>query len=86
VLIDMAGKNPYQLRQLEELKDILSVDRRMENHLVLSATKKDYDLAQIEKRFNLLPIWSYIFTKIEETEEFASLFNQLRALSGLCPT
>ena len=77
VLIDTAGRNPYQLEQLEELKDILSVDRRMENHLVLSATTKDYDLAQIGERFSLLPIRSYIFTKIDETEEFTSLFNQL---------
>jgi len=77
VLIDTAGRNPYQVEQLEELKNILSVDRRMENHLVLSATTKDYDLAQIAERFSLLPIQSYIFTKIDETEEFTSLFNQL---------
>jgi flagellar biosynthesis protein FlhF len=77
VLIDTAGRNPYQLEQLEELKNILSVDRRMENHLVLSATTKDYDLAQIAERFSLLPIRSYIFTKIDETEEFTPLFNQL---------
>jgi len=77
VLIDTAGRNPYQVEQLEELKDILSVDRRMENHLVLSATTKDYDLAQIAERFSLLSIRSYIFTKIDETEEFSSLFNQL---------
>lgn len=77
VLIDTAGRNPYQGEQLEELKDILTVDSRIENHLVLSATTKDYDLAQIAERFSLLPIRSYVFTKIDETEEFSSLFNQL---------
>ncbi len=80
VLIDTAGRNPHQLQQLEELKDILSVDRRMENHLVLSATTKDYHMAQIAERFSLLPIRSYLFTKIDETEEFTSLFNQLLCL------
>ena len=77
VLIDTAGRNPYQGEQLEELKDILTVDRRIESHLVLSATTKDYDLAQIGERFSLIPIRSYIFTKIDETEEFSPLFNQL---------
>jgi len=77
VLIDTAGRNPYQPGQLEELKDFLTVDPRVENHLVLSATTKDLDLAQIVQRFSLLPIQSYIFTKIDETEEYTSLFNQL---------
>ena len=53
------------------------LDPRVENHLVLSATTKDCDLAQIVQRFSLLPIQSYIFTKIDETEEYTSLFNQL---------
>ncbi len=53
------------------------MDSRVENHLVLSATTKDFDLSQIVQRFSLLPIRSYIFTKIDETEEYTSLFNQL---------
>lgn len=77
LLIDTAGRNPYQPEQLEELKHFLSVDARVENHLVLSATTKDLDLAQIVQRFSLLPIRSYIFTKIDETEEYTSLFNQI---------
>ena len=77
VLIDTAGRNPHQPGQLEELKDFLTVDPRVENNLVLSATTKDFDLAQIVQGFSLLPIRSYIFTKIDETEEYTSLFNQL---------
>jgi len=77
LLIDTAGRNPYQSGQLEELKNFLTVDPRIENHLVLSATTKDFDLAQIAQRFSLLPIQSYIFTKIDETEEYTSIFNQL---------
>jgi len=77
LLIDTAGRNPYQPGQLEELKNFLTADPRVENHLVLSATTKDLDLAQIVQRFSLLPIQSYIFTKIDETEEYTSLFNQL---------
>ncbi len=53
------------------------MDERIENHLVLSATTKDSDLAQNGQRFSILPIHSYVFTKIDETEEFTPLFNQL---------
>jgi len=77
VLVDTAGRNPYSQEQLEELKGILSADPRVENHLVLSATTKDLDLAQVVQRFSLLPIRSYIFTKLDETDEYTSLFNQL---------
>jgi flagellar biosynthesis protein FlhF len=31
----------------------------------------------VVQRFSLLPIRSYIFTKIDETTEYTSLFNQL---------
>jgi flagellar biosynthesis protein FlhF len=77
LLIDTAGRNPQNVDQLEELKRFLDVDPRIQNHLVLSATTKDRDLEQGVQRFSLLPIASYIFTKIDETEEYASLFNQL---------
>ncbi|HSR10545.1 MAG TPA: flagellar biosynthesis protein FlhF, partial [Thermodesulfobacteriota bacterium] len=77
ILVDTAGRNPYRPAQLDELKDLLSADPRIENHLVLSAVTKDSDLAQIVERFRTLPLNSYIFTKIDETQEFVSLFNQL---------
>jgi len=40
VLIDTAGRNPYQGEQPEEMKEVLTVERRIESHLVLSATTK----------------------------------------------
>jgi flagellar biosynthesis protein FlhF len=77
LLIDTAGRNPYRGEQLEEMKTILSADPRVENHLVVSATTKDADLSAIVEQFSALPIRSYIFTKIDETAEYTSLFNQL---------
>jgi flagellar biosynthesis protein FlhF len=77
LLLDTAGRNPHRQDQLEEMKAVLSADPRVENHLVLSATTKDADLAAIVRQFSVLPIRSYVFTKIDETEEYTSLFNQL---------
>ncbi len=77
LLIDTAGRNPHRRDQLEEMKGILNADPRIENHLVLSATTKDADLAAIVQQFSVLPIRSYVFTKIDETEEYTALFNQV---------
>ncbi len=77
LLIDTAGRNPFQRRQLEELQDLLAIEEPIAYHLVLSATTKDRDLARIVHHFSLFPVVSYIFTKIDETEEYTPLFNQL---------
>jgi len=77
LLIDTAGRSPKHGSQLEELKDVLTVHPQIENHLILSATTKDKDLDLIVDRFRLFPIKSYIFTKIDETEEYAPILNQL---------
>jgi len=77
LLLDTAGRNPHRQDQLEEMRGILSADPGVENHLVLSATTKEGDLATIVQQFSLLPIRSYVFTKIDETEEYTALFNQL---------
>ncbi len=77
LLIDTAGRSPHAQDQIEELKHFLTVHPQIENHLVLSATTKENDLNRIIQQFSLLPIQSYIFTKIDETKEFVPLFNQL---------
>jgi len=77
LLIDTAGRSPNQKAPFEELRSFLTVHPRIENHLVLSATTKDKDLERMATSFALLPIKSYIFSKIDETEEYAPLLNQL---------
>ncbi len=60
-----------------QLKIMVTIDTPIANHLVLSATTKDLDLAKIVERFRIFPIASYIFTKMDETDEYVFLFNQL---------
>ena len=77
LLIDTVGRSPNDSKHLEELRDFLSVHPQLENHLLLSATTKERDLSQIVERFSCVPIKSYIFTKLDETDEYAPLLNQL---------
>jgi flagellar biosynthesis protein FlhF len=77
LLIDTAGSSPNLAGQCEQMKELLTCHPLIENHLLLSATTKDRDLDLMARRFSLLPIRSYIFTKIDETGDYAPLLNQV---------
>jgi flagellar biosynthesis protein FlhF len=77
LLIDTVGRSPHDVSGLAELREFLTVHPQIESHLVLSAATKEKDLDQIVHRFSVLPVRNYIFTKIDETEEYIPLFNQL---------
>ena len=76
-LIDTVGRSPNDSKHLEDLKEYLTVHPQLETHLLLSATTKDRDLAHTVERFSCVPVKSYIFTKLDETEDYTPLFNQL---------
>ncbi len=77
ILIDTAGRSPYAPGLQKELQESLGDMPELENHLVLSATTKESNLINAIKRFGVLPISSYIITKIDETNDFSAIFNQL---------
>ena len=78
LLIDTAGRSPNPQGQMEELRDFLTVHPRIENHLLFSATTKERTSERsVSASAAFFPIRSYIFTKIDETEEYTPLFNQL---------
>jgi len=77
VLIDTAGRSPYAQDLKKELQESLGELPELEHHLVLSATTKESNLINAIKRFSILPISSYIITKLDETNDFSGIFNQL---------
>jgi flagellar biosynthesis protein FlhF len=77
ILIDTTGRSPNNEGQIADLRELLSAHSAIENHLLLSATTRDVDMDRIVRRFSRVPIKSYIFTKIDETEDYAPVFNQL---------
>ena len=77
VLIDTAGRSPYAPDLQGELNRLLGGLPELEHHLVLSATTKESNLINAIKRFSVLPISSYIITKVDETNDFSGIFNQL---------
>jgi len=77
IIIDTAGKSPYDAAHLSELTDWLSVVPRLEPQLVLSATTKKEDLQHIIEIYAALGPTGLILTKLDETRAYAALCQQI---------
>jgi flagellar biosynthesis protein FlhF len=75
VLIDTAGRSQRDEIQMSELREILGQFPAFNNLIVLSATTKDDDLAEITKRFSTIRLDGVIFTKLDESTSYGSIFN-----------
>jgi flagellar biosynthesis protein FlhF len=75
ILIDTAGRSQRDEMQMAELREVLSPYQDFRNLLVLSATTKDGDLIEITKRFSQIPLSGVIFTKLDESTNYGSIFN-----------
>lgn len=81
IIIDTAGKSPYDEEHINELKDWFSPCEDIEPHLVLSATTKKEDLQTVIQSFAGLAVSSLILTKLDETRAYAALCQQVVASS-----
>jgi flagellar biosynthesis protein FlhF len=88
IIIDTAGKSPFDERHIGELREWFAGERKISPHLVLSATTKKEDMARILETYAPLAPESLILTKLDETRAYASVCQQVVAsslpLSYLC--
>lgn len=77
ILIDTAGRSQHNEYQMKELQDFLAVDSRIEKHLVMSATTKTRDVADILQKFSVCDPGRVIFTKTDETSSLGMIVNIL---------
>ncbi len=77
ILIDTAGRSQNNDYQMEELKELLSVEPSIEKHLVLSATTKERDAEAILERFAACRPDRILMTKTDETESIGFIVNLL---------
>jgi len=80
IFIDTAGRSQKNKEQIEELKKYLDYGKPDETHLVLSATTKSADNIDVVKKFSITPINRLIFTKLDETDYYGSIYNILQQL------
>jgi flagellar biosynthesis protein FlhF len=75
ILIDTAGRSPRSALDIQELAAFLRPQLGIENNLLLSATTREREIEETIKRFSLLPISNFIFSKIDECDQLGVLLN-----------
>jgi len=75
VLIDTAGRSPRSGQDIQELAAFLRPRLGIENNLMLSATTRELEIEETIRRFSLIPIQNFIFSKIDECDQLGVLLN-----------
>ncbi|HCZ34048.1 MAG TPA: hypothetical protein DHV93_11720 [Holophagaceae bacterium] len=77
VLIDTPGHSPKDTETLGQLRGLLDELPEVETHLVMSATTKPRDLAEIAVRYEPLKPTRLLFTKLDETSTYGPILSTL---------
>ncbi len=75
ILVDTPARNPYNSQEIIELGELLTVAPQKVTFLVLPASAKEADLQQAVAAFSPLGINAFVFSKLDETRQYGSLFN-----------
>ncbi len=75
ILVDTVGSSQKDQDKLAEIKGLLSSISGIKSLLVLSASTRGSDVSDIVKRYSILQPQGVIFSKLDETSAFGSMFN-----------
>jgi flagellar biosynthesis protein FlhF len=75
IFIDTGGRSQRDDLQMAEIYKLFGGEENIEILLALSATTKDGDLTEITRRFSEIPLAGMLFTKLDESTGFGSIFN-----------
>ncbi len=88
ILIDTAGKSPYDNSHVSELAQWFAPCHIIKPYLVLSATSQKENLTKVMSNYGQLNLSGLMVTKLDETQSYAALCQELSASSlpvtGLC--
>ncbi len=88
ILIDTAGKSPYDRSHVSELAQWFAPCQTIKPYLVLSATSQRENLTKVMKNYDQLGLNGLLITKLDETQSYAALCQELSTssspVSGLC--
>ena len=77
IFIDTAGRSPNGDQGINDLLNIFKDNDSVHGFLVMSATTQYKNMISSSDRFENLPFNSYIFTKLDETEDLSPMINFL---------
>ncbi len=75
VFVDTAGMSQRDPEGMREVQNALKSVVEIRPFLVVSATTRDADLYEIENRFSILRPQGLIFSKLDETSIYGSIYN-----------
>src|SRR5699024_6374135 len=76
IFVDTAGRNFRNLQYIQELKKLLTIDEKhVEKVLTLALTAKSQYIRDIYSQCRPLGIKKIVFTKVDETLTYGSIFN-----------
>ncbi|MBO1224797.1 MAG: hypothetical protein JYX80_10260 [Candidatus Scalindua sediminis] len=75
IFIDTPGINHLDNVELLELKEYIHNMPNLEIHLVISATTRFVDVINAVKNYSIIPIQRLLFTKVDETDIYGTLFS-----------
>ncbi len=75
VLVDTAGRSPYNKLQIAEIKGFLDACPELKIYLVLNVATNQKDLNEIILSFEKFSIAKLIFTKLDETHRYGTILN-----------
>ena len=82
VLIDTTGRSQKDQESLLQLRHMLASIDGLQSALMISATTKDSDIAEVVTRFRLFNPVGMVFSKLDETSLYGCIYNVHRR-SGL---
>ena len=77
ILIDTPGITLNNKARIDEFRSLFEKIQPVEFHLLLSATTKEKDIADILERCRPIPISGLIWTKLDNSTAYGSIINQL---------
>lgn len=77
IIVDTAGRSPYDQQHIAELKDWFDQRKGLEPLLVLSATTRKENMAQVIEAYRGLAVSGMVLTKLDETRSYATLCQQV---------
>lgn len=74
ILVDTAGLGEADIALVHELHQLLKDDSEVQTHLIVSASTREQDLHRQVARVQNLPLLRLLFTKLDETESFGTIY------------
>ncbi|MCB5250541.1 MAG: flagellar biosynthesis protein FlhF [Candidatus Cloacimonetes bacterium] len=75
ILIDSAGINIKNIKQLIALKETIRVSRADEIHLIINMTTRYLEMKETLKSFAMIPYHGIVLTKLDESSYFGDIVN-----------